>query len=138
MKLQETFDKILKHLRTQGHPCMIKWTETAPATCVYRNDAGESCAVGCLIPDEMYKPELEPFSAARLLSEHNKLSKYLNTLHEDHPNMNFALFLTYCQRAHDGDALKKPAEWMESMNRTMSQIAYKYYLHYTPVEGQDL
>lgn len=132
MKLQETFDKILKHLRTQGHPCMLS---TGKGRCVYRNDAGESCAVGCLIPDEMYKPKLEEFSATLLLARGDSLSAYLNTLHEDRPGMNFDLFLAACQRAHDGDALKRQVEWRESMNRAMSQIAYQYYLHYTPVEG---
>lgn len=50
--LQETFDKVAKHLLTQGQKAMVG------VQCCYR--AGElQCAVGCLIPDELYDPVME-------------------------------------------------------------------------------
>lgn len=52
---QEAFNRVVKHLREQGRksqgPCGVY--------CRYRNYEGLKCAVGALIPDELYDPEME-------------------------------------------------------------------------------
>lgn len=55
--LQETFDKIVDHLRKQNSKSLMK----APRddACAYRSQDGKMCAVGCLIEDEFYDPSLE-------------------------------------------------------------------------------
>ncbi len=57
MNTQEAFNKICDHLMTQkkqathsGH-----WG----GSCRYRAPDGSKCAVGCLIPDELYTPSME-------------------------------------------------------------------------------
>lgn len=53
MNKQEIFDTVVRHLHAQGKPALND------ANCRYRSDAGLSCAVGCLIPDEFYDPQME-------------------------------------------------------------------------------
>lgn len=50
---QEVFDRVCKHLLTQGEKSM------KDGECAYRGDDGKMCAVGCLIDDEHYTPDLE-------------------------------------------------------------------------------
>jgi len=60
--LQEVFDTAAKHLITQGRPAVPEDGEEAlraPSRCLYRTAAGLKCAVGCLIPDTHYDPEIE-------------------------------------------------------------------------------
>lgn len=56
MNMQEVFDKVSAHLLKQNArsvACGIN------STCSYRGEEGRMCAVGCLIPDELYRPSLE-------------------------------------------------------------------------------
>lgn len=58
MNRQEVFDTILAHLRQQGRAATDEVGD-----CMYRAPGGLKCAVGVLIPDENYHPELENQSA---------------------------------------------------------------------------
>jgi hypothetical protein len=61
---QELFNKAVAHLRTQGRPARLPGDADRQA-CAYRGINKMMCAVGCLIPDELYGPDLElegPFS----------------------------------------------------------------------------
>ncbi len=51
---QAVFDKIVAHLRQQGTKSL-----GSDGGCRYRGADGRMCAVGCLIPDDVYTPELE-------------------------------------------------------------------------------
>ena len=55
MTLQEIFDKVATHLLTQNARAQ------APngTYCYYRAPGGLTCAVGCLISDEAYQPQIE-------------------------------------------------------------------------------
>jgi len=62
MNHQQIFDKVATHLFTQGR----RATQFGPGRpnidkCVYRNDEGETCAIGCLIPADLYNPVIEGF-----------------------------------------------------------------------------
>src|SRR5687768_12164409 len=57
MELQEIFNKVRNHLRQQGRAATNRY-----GSCQYRGDGGTACAVGCLIPDEKYRPEMEVLS----------------------------------------------------------------------------
>jgi hypothetical protein len=50
---QETFDFVVRHLYKQGKPARENYY------CRYRTNDGLMCAVGCLIPDEVYTPKME-------------------------------------------------------------------------------
>lgn len=54
MTLQEIFDKASTHLLTQNAKSLL-----GISMCRYRADNGLMCAVGCLIKDEFYTPDLE-------------------------------------------------------------------------------
>lgn len=55
--LQVIFDTVVDHLFTQGRPA--KTILNGALTCAYRGDDGTKCAVGCLLDDEQYDPDLE-------------------------------------------------------------------------------
>ena len=54
MTHQEIFDKVATHLLTQK-----KQAVSDEGVCLYRTPSGLSCAVGCLIPDDLYTPAIE-------------------------------------------------------------------------------
>lgn len=60
MELQEIYDKVKAHLLSQGKPAM----DVDGRCSVYRAEDGTKCAVGCLIPDELYRPEFEGMTVA--------------------------------------------------------------------------
>lgn len=51
---QEVFDRVVAHLRAQGEKAI-----SGTGLCLYRGADGRKCAVGCLIPDELYTPAVE-------------------------------------------------------------------------------
>jgi hypothetical protein len=53
MTPQKLFDKVAEHLLTQGKKSVKN------SSCQYRGSRGTSCAIGCLIPDELYDDEIE-------------------------------------------------------------------------------
>jgi len=58
---QEIFDIVCQHLLTQK----VKSIENFH--CLYRGPNGTKCAVGCLIPDDQYKEDMEHNSITLLL-----------------------------------------------------------------------
>lgn len=64
---QKLFDAMLDHLRLQGQPAITP--HEAGAKCMYRTDNGLKCAIGALIPDELYRPGFEEASTSDVLDE---------------------------------------------------------------------
>jgi len=60
---QAAFTHVVEFLRAQGRPAI--WN----SSCVYRHPDGLKCAIGCLISDHVYTPQLEGFAIA---SEHKE------------------------------------------------------------------
>ena len=50
---QSVYDKVCAHLAAQ------KTRSMNANGCAYRGALGRSCAVGCLIPDEIYDPDMD-------------------------------------------------------------------------------
>lgn len=61
MNRQEIFNKVAAHLLTQGRKAQrgANVVGDTPTQCRYRGENGTMCAVGCLISDDVYTPELE-------------------------------------------------------------------------------
>ena len=57
---QTVFDKVVKHLLTQNR------RSESNRGCAYRGKGGDMCAVGCLISDKTYNPEIEGLSVFHL------------------------------------------------------------------------
>lgn len=55
LTLKQGFDIVKKHLLTQNKQSVEEFS----GKCRYRGGEGLKCAIGCLIPDDMYKPEFE-------------------------------------------------------------------------------
>lgn len=117
MNAQEIFDKVVAHLRQQNTVC-----RAPDGMCLYRNDQGLSCAVGCLISDEEYSLSMEENTVVQMLhSEHcpislrDRLASYIP-------------LLTQLQKIHDNDL---PSKWEESFQ----YLASRYNLQYSPKSG---
>ncbi len=57
MNAQQIFDTVVEHLAAQKVRCANEKGE-----CLYRGPKGRKCAIGCLIPDEVYEPRMERLS----------------------------------------------------------------------------
>ena len=57
MKKQEVFDTVARHLLTQKRRSYVN--NEGAELCCYRGPRGLKCAVGALIPDELYSKDLE-------------------------------------------------------------------------------
>ena len=58
MNNQEIFNRVVIHLRKQGRKSHSS-NRLRRDECKYRAPDGLCCAVGCLIDDEHYRPEME-------------------------------------------------------------------------------
>jgi hypothetical protein len=65
--LQEVFTISATHLLRQNAKSMAILKGDGSPSCAYRGDDGMMCAVGCLIPDELYDPSLEGKTADSLI-----------------------------------------------------------------------
>ncbi len=72
--LQQVFDIVAKHLLTQmkrserpGNYVGSNQDDEVPF-CAYRASDGSKCAIGCLIPDDIYNPDWEGHCVGTLLS----------------------------------------------------------------------
>jgi hypothetical protein len=63
MKSQEIFDTVATHLFAQGERALAAVRPPSaygtPPICAYRGTEGRSCAIGCLIPDDLYSEAME-------------------------------------------------------------------------------
>lgn len=67
MTNQEAFNKVWDHFVTKRNPPSIARNPASGPYCMYRSPVGP-CAVGVLIPDEIYSDSWEKSSIAQLLS----------------------------------------------------------------------
>lgn len=106
LTMQQIFDKVSHHLLTQNAKAMGQFK------CMYRTSNGLMCAVGCLIPDELYDPSLESWigSDPAILD----VLKKANVLSEDvTSNSLMADFFLDLQELHDHS---RPEDWQKNLN----------------------
>ena len=72
--------------------------------CSYRGDEGLMCAVGCLIPDEMYNVDLEGMSAAILLEGNPNIRLHIMDKYKENDVRFVRRALTAAQNFHDSYA----------------------------------
>jgi len=113
MTPQEIFDTVATHLFTQGERATDNYT------CVYRTPEGLKCAVGCLIPNKLYRVSMEGTVLDGLLRDTTcQLPKYFRENRE---------LLRKLQTAHDNQD-----NWSSSrhMRKRLEEIAKEHYLNY--------
>ena len=133
MTAQEIFDTVLAHLRKQGEAA-----KSYEGECVYRGPDGTSCAVGCLIPDELYDPLIEGLSAYEIMTgsrpQHDQCEwaeamALVTTRIAKHIGVEHSPLLEELQIAHDSHlAGKGITAWECKMQAT----AENFDLAYTP------
>lgn len=100
MNRQEIFDTALAHLRKQGKPAMNKG-----GVCMYRGPGGTMCAVGALIPDDLYVFDMENRSASSVVEQWPALAQHLQVETYDDSvflrNMQHNLHDTYAERVSE-------------------------------------
>lgn len=119
MTNQEIFDTVYRHLLSQG-----KRAKTEDGDCVYRTEDGAKCAVGCLIPDELYMSDIETASAelAALGVRDGARERFLGEIFDEIgiPKES-AYLLGALQGVHDHE---HPDEWQQALEF----VAEKYGL----------
>ena len=53
------FARISIHLVTQGRRSWGRPPDGDESCCLYRGPDGTMCAIGCIVPDELYRPDIE-------------------------------------------------------------------------------
>ena len=91
MNKQQIFDAVVNHLAAQKTQSISPRPDGKGTQCAYRGENGAKCAVGCLIPDELYDPSMEGDNVDQL-ADINKLPDDL----VDHVSLLYDL-----QFAHD-------------------------------------
>ena len=81
MTPQEIFDTVMTHLSTQGRRAYLNLEG-----CRYRTDTGLKCAVGCLISDDEYRPNMEGIPVS-LLGRDMYRAPILRALIDDNPQL---------------------------------------------------
>lgn len=109
--LQEAYDRVMRHLDEQGHQANEP-DENGIRRCVYRGENGDSCAVGCLIPDDQYVLAMEGLGILDLLEGavgediYQRVADSLG-IQADDPNLDVAdltNMLSELQELHDADS----------------------------------
>ena len=112
MTKQEIFNTVAKHLLKQGAAAVDG------AQCVYRDPSGASCAVGCLIPDEVYDEAMEGDLAADVISGYPALHHLL-------PHLDLVSAL---QSAHDFVLTGGQSNKIDRWAARMRNVAQDYHL----------
>ena len=132
MTEQEIFDTVLAHLREQGEASTNRSGE-----CRYRGEGGTSCAVGCLIPDELYDPMIEGLVLEQIVADCVP-DCYRSRAHELLPIMDrirerlgaeHLQLLEELQGAHDRELF---IHGQPAWENEMRHIARRFGLAYTP------
>ena len=104
--MTKAFDAVIETMAT--HLASQKKRAMSPESskCMYRID-GLQCAVGCLIPDELYHPSIE-MGVTRIFTESdnpklNAVSRHLKGLVPSVHEAVLLRFLESCQQYHDSN-----------------------------------
>lgn len=114
MDKEKIFSSVKSHLLLQGGKSERRISATVRNQPAYRSDVGNDfkCAIGCLLPDELYDPDFEGTNIRHLLEQHEPLQNYfelsdcLDTRREE------INFLNALQQVHDS---RDPSEWEECL-----------------------
>ena len=118
MDRQKIFNTVFAHFVEQKVPSCLGGTGTI---CAYRGEGGKSCAIGYLIPDDLYHPSFEGMSVVSLLRVEDHLREFFQIT-----NLEDLYFLRELQETHDCCL----AQGMEVVCSAMKNIARRYGLNW--------
>lgn len=136
MDLQGTFDTVVGHLMLQYKRAVHEEEGKGPKL-MYRTPSGLRDSIGCLIPDRLYKPEMEGYafkgpSTWKQWANNDGLIHLKSALiynGVDVENENALRMLTDLQRVHDNH---EPEFWFDRLIATartwrLSSLAVEHY-----------
>jgi hypothetical protein len=114
---QDAYDKVLKAIRKQKY---IQSNDDSEGICAYRGSNGLRCAAGHLIPNSLYRKEMEGKHISALKRIYPEIEKYFENAE--------AYLLADLQMAHDFNLSREgnSLDW----ETKMKQIAFDYSLVY--------
>lgn len=141
MNNQEIFNHVKHHLLVVQKVKAEATNQNGMKKCVYRSPDGRKCAIGCLIPDNMYKPDFEEVGSINsvLWIRGNNNIEFIPEHHEDYTVEFFKVLdslgvhkrawrlLDALQEVHDCSEIE---EWPEEIAR----VAKHFRLKDIPVE----
>ena len=107
---QEVFTTVARHLLKQGKKSVDLFDS---CRCLYRDERDRKCAIGCLIPDDLYHATMENLNVVELFSEFGSIRQLFEGLSID--------LLEKLQTIHDRKAV---SDWGE----LLKIIAVKFNL----------
>jgi hypothetical protein len=126
MNKQKVFDIVSDHLLTQMESSSVPHSELEGEDfCLYRNPNGLKCAIGCLIADEVYRPELED----KDVLEKDVLDAIQCSLSERVTKEDLYLLMDL-QMIHD---VYEPLEWRKELEACAKdyKLAFNYEMQLT-------
>lgn len=119
MDKQEIFNKAYLGLKSQGFE-----RSSVEECCLYRDPSGRKCAIGYLIPDELYSENMERYGFANsLVKRFPEIAKILGVQDSDYSiPISFLSFLDELQMCHD------LGHTPEKMEEKLQDFAHNYSL----------
>ena len=103
MTNQEVYDKVKAHLLTQNAKSISK-----DGDCKYRMiRSTKRCAIGCLIPDNLYEKEMEGNAVHNLLHDFPKVKEFFDGVSSN--------LLDALQSVHDSELVKNWPRELEAV-----------------------
>jgi len=120
MTRQESFNHICLNLIAATRPSVYRDFTIEETRCQYRGEDGAKCAVGWLIPDDLYHPHMEGKGVMRILVDHPELRREVPLFQPWRTDDLVAL-----QQIHDGAALEwhPGMDWGSIMRASLTKFA---------------
>lgn len=126
MTKQEILDKVAAHFAIQRRPAI-----TVFGHCVYRGPDGLKCAIGALIPDDLYDPRFEGSPFDELYERRPEILKAISVDPLD------TEFLIELQCAHDEtQSMPHPlVDFLPNLRKNLLGVAKRYRLDPSSLEA---
>lgn len=128
MEKQEIFDRAVSHMRRQGRRAKL-----ASGNCAYRGIDGTKCAVGALIPDELYCPDMEGKCAMILVDGFPDVRKAI--FGSEDFDAGKTQLLTDLQGVHDSLLDTSPSLFAKSLERIAKALNLNPQVITAPLEN---
>ena len=117
MDYQHIFNRVTEHLLTQR----VQATNCDNETCSYRSPNGNRCAIGALIPDHLYDPDMEDNSVDAVTRLYPAVARWLGVPEdEDSRERGKPIrFLSQLQSIHD--KVEPPHLWPAHLRKLATE-----------------
>ena len=121
LSVQEVFTKVATHLLTQKKKAQFLNTSNGNMLCAYRTKEGLKCAIGCLITDAAYGPNLEGCLSSESEVEDALLESGINVKNLAHDSI-LTTMLSNLQTIHD---YRDPETWDHDLKELLYDLRLK-------------